>query len=65
MLNIRKAFKDLKPNTSNKKIIHLLQISRLEDRLKKLEVIIGSEKSILVRGTMFFFYYINLYYSLH
>lgn len=64
MLNIKKTFKDLKLNTSNKKIIHSLQISRLEDRIKKLEVIIGSEKSILVRGTMFFFYYINLFYSL-
>ncbi|CAI6356587.1 unnamed protein product [Macrosiphum euphorbiae] len=47
VLNIRKIFKDLQPNTS--KIVQLLQISRLEDRLKKLEVIIGSEKSILMR----------------
>jgi len=52
MLNIGKKFKDLKPNTS--KIVKLLQISRLEDRLTKLEVIIGSKKSILVRGTIFF-----------
>ncbi|KAL4135608.1 hypothetical protein QTP88_007206 [Uroleucon formosanum] len=49
VLNIKKTFKDLKLNTSNKKIIHSLQISRLEDRIKKLEVIIGSEKSILMR----------------
>jgi len=52
VLNIEKTLKDLKPNTS--KIVQLLQISRLEDRLKKLEVIIGSEKSILVRNTIFF-----------
>ncbi|XP_060858055.1 dynactin subunit 2-like [Metopolophium dirhodum] len=47
VLSIGKKFKDLKPNTS--KIVQLLQISRLEDRLRKLEVIIGSEKSILMR----------------
>ncbi|XP_029341521.1 uncharacterized protein LOC107885072 [Acyrthosiphon pisum] len=47
VLNIGKIFKNLKSNTS--KIVQLLQISRLEDRLKKLEVNIGSEKSILMR----------------
>jgi len=53
VLNHGKIFKELQPNTS--KIVQLRQISRLEDRLKKLEVIIASKKSFLVRGTMFFF----------
>lgn len=52
MLNIETTLTDLKPNTL--KSVQLQQISRLENRLQKLEVIIGSEKTILVRSTMFF-----------
>jgi len=48
LLNIKVTLKDLKPSTL--KTVQLLQISRLEERLQKLEEIIGSEKSILVRG---------------
>ncbi|XP_060846939.1 LOW QUALITY PROTEIN: dynactin subunit 2-like [Rhopalosiphum padi] len=47
LLNIKVTLKDLKPSTL--KTVQLLQISRLEERLQKLEEIIGSEKSILMR----------------
>ncbi|XP_022168890.1 uncharacterized protein LOC111032751 [Myzus persicae] len=47
VLNIETTLTDLKPNTL--KSVQLQQISRLENRLQKLEVIIGSEKTILIR----------------
>ncbi|XP_026820126.1 dynactin subunit 2-like [Rhopalosiphum maidis] len=47
LLNIKVTLKNLKPSTL--KTVQLLQISRLEERLQKLEEIIGSEKSILMR----------------
>jgi len=53
-LNIETTLKDLKPNAL--KSVQLQQISQLENRLQKLEVIIGPEKSILVRSTVFFKY---------
>lgn len=47
ILNIKLTLKDLKPNTEQS-----LQISQLEDRLQKLDEIIGSEKSSLVKALL-------------
>ncbi|XP_025203353.1 uncharacterized protein LOC112600373, partial [Melanaphis sacchari] len=46
-LNIKVTLKDLKPSTL--KTVQLHQISQLEDRIQKLEKIIGPEKSTLMR----------------
>jgi len=45
VLNIKITLNNLKPST-----VQSLQISQLEDHLQKLEKIIGSEKSILVKA---------------
>jgi len=47
VLNIKVTLNDLKPST-----VQSLQRYQLEDRLQKLEEIIGSEKSILVKALL-------------
>lgn len=47
VLNIKVTLNNLKPST-----VQSLQISKLEGRLQKLEEIIGSEKSILVKALL-------------
>jgi len=54
VLSIKITLENLKSNAT--RCVQLLQIAQLEDRLKKLEVIIGSEKSILVRSTICIFF---------